>query len=66
MSALDSIPLARELAGFPSVLPVHTAVVYCGVNPIVQRSLGRVFCQTFLLDVPVLTAARRPLARARK
>ena len=66
MRALDSIPLARALAGLPSVFPVHTTVVYCGVYPTVQRSRGSVASQTFLLDVPVLTAAFRPPTRARK
>lgn len=66
IKALDSIPLARPLAGLPSVLPVHTAVVYCGVYPIVQRSRGSVFSHTFLLEVPVLTAALRLPAKARK
>jgi|GEM_PF-1549457 len=66
MRALDSIPLARALACFPSVFPVQTAVVYCGVYPIVQRSLGRVLSHTFLLDVPVFTAAFRPFISVRK
>lgn len=66
ISALDSIPLARALAAFPSVLPVHTAVVYCGVYHIVHRSRGSVFSHTFLLDVPVFTAAFLPFTRARK
>ena len=60
------MPLARALACFPSVLPVQTAVVYCGVYPTVQRSRGNVFSHTFLLDVPVLTAAFRPFTSERK
>lgn len=66
MRALDSIPLARALAGLPSVLPVQTTVVYCGVYPTVQRSRGSVASQTFLLEVPVFTAAFLPPASARK
>ena len=50
----------------PSTFHAHTTVVICGVNPIVQRSRGRmrVFEMTLLL-VPVFAADILPPARRR-
>ncbi len=64
MAAAQLSPSQVHLVSFPSTFPAQTTVVICGVNPMVQRSLGRIFLSphllTSLFDVPVFAATVRP------
>ncbi len=58
-------PSAFPFVSRPSTFPAQTAVVICGVNPIVQRSRGRIkVALIVLLLVPVFAPEIRHPASA--